>query len=78
MLRLTQKQLDYANGHRKYGGCEISVGKHCYFVFGTEGVTLNYPKRSKNEVKLLGKHVNEYYKKTLKEINSEFTTQEWQ
>lgn len=73
-MRITKEQYETAI---KNGCGEMNIGRISYVIFGKYGLTVNYPKRTKDRVDLLSKYVADWKNKSLKQINNEIKNQEW-
>lgn len=73
-MKITKQQLEVA---RKNGCGEFTIGRISYANFGSSELNITYPKRKKDGILILSKHVDNWKEKTLKEINKEIKEQDW-
>lgn len=73
-MRITKEQYDTAI---KNGCGDMTIGNISYAIFGEYGLTINFPKKTKDGIMLLSKYVPGWKTKTLKQINREIQIQEW-
>ena len=73
-MRITKEQYETA---LKNGCGDMTIGRISYVIFGAYGLTVNYPKSTKDGVVLLSKYVADWKNKSLKQINDEIKNQEW-
>ena len=73
-MRITKDQYKTA---LKNGCGEMTIGNITYAIFGDYGLTVNYPKKTKDGILLLSKYVSDWKHKTLKQINNEIINQKW-
>ena len=73
-MRITKEQYKTA---LKNGCGDMTICRITYVIFGEYGLTVNYPKTTKDGVILLSKYVSDWKNKSLKQINDEIKNQEW-